>query len=37
MNSSAKAYEPIYGFDIGFLPKVKIIFNLKNIFLFSFK
>lgn len=25
MNSSAKTYEPIYGFDISFLPKVSSI------------
>jgi len=31
MNSSAKTYEPIHGFDISFLPKVKILFNsIKN-------
>ncbi len=33
MNSSAKTYEPIYGFDISFLPRVKFIFNLKYIYI----
>jgi hypothetical protein len=30
MNSSAKTYEPIHGFDISFLPKVKIFVDLKK-------
>lgn len=29
MNSSSKAYEPIYGFDMSFLPKVKQTFCLR--------
>jgi hypothetical protein len=36
MNSSAKTYEPIHGFDISFLPKVKILFNSIKINLWSF-
>ncbi len=37
MNSSAKTYEPIHGFDISFLPKVKILFNSIKINLWSFQ
>ena len=30
MNSSGKTYEPIYGFDMSFLPKVKRSFTLEH-------
>ena len=35
MNCSTKTYEPIYGFDISFLPKVKTNIELRNLISYS--